>query len=325
MIKPMNIEQPTGFERIYEALRQKKSDEGMAYVLLASNRLIELMIMANTIVFMRSRGITIDEAVQMLAAGQVSAVNLEPFKVGIEVASPDTVHKTFPFIAPFVLGHDRSEPSALLLMLRLMQRFASQPQDEASGRAFQTMMEEMKKAFPDMALARAEAQQRLAGFESENKLILPGINTESIPAEPAQIIDWAFNRIASNDSMMENSILFYLFWGRYIRPIYKMVIRKASKSSGSDVAAGTAGVFRQRGVDIKDKSSVLLFKGINRIGELRAQEIIPQRQLLGEAMIATSLGSRVAGPETGFDLYMHQQDMGHLGLREGEKIHAIIY
>jgi hypothetical protein len=320
-----DIEQATGFEKIYAALRQKKSEDGIAYVLLASDRLIEFMIMANTIVSMRSRGMQAEEAIQMVAAGQVKKVNLEPGKVGIDNVSPDIVRLTFPLSSSFALRHDRSAPATLLMMLKIMQKFASQQQDEVSANAFQVMLDEMKGAFPELAISSGAIQERLASFEKENKLMLPGINAEGIPSDPAQIIDWAFNRVASNDSLMENSILFYIFWGRYIRPIYRMVVRKASKSAGSDVAAGTAAVFQQRAVATKGISSVLLFKGINRIGELRAQEAIPLRQFLGgEAMIATSMGN-VTGSETGIDIHLHQQDIGRLGLKEGEKVLAILY
>jgi hypothetical protein len=322
----MDTPQKTGYQLIFDALRNKKTDEGIVYAILSSNQLVEVTIVANTIISLRARGLTPEEAIQLLASDKVVKVNLEPFKAGMEpAASPDTICRIFSFSAPFALRHDRSSPKTLLTMLKIMERLASQGRTEKSAKAFQLMLSGMRNAFPELAVSRAAVQKRLADFESENMLGLPGINAENIPSDPAQIIDWAFSRVTTNDRLMESSILFYIFWGRYIKPIYKMIIRKSStETMGSETAPGTAVVFEQGGVDIKGTGSVLIFREVNRIGELEAEEVKARRQMLGESMLALDT-SQAGDPVIGVNLYLHQQDIRRFGLRDGEKVHAIFH
>jgi hypothetical protein len=248
---------------VYTAFKKKKSEEGLAYIITGSNHLVEAKIFGSVIVHVKSRTLPPDQVIEALLSDDISRFNMSPDKIKLEDVQPGTVKKTFAAAAPFVLAADDATPQRLFSILRLMGQLVK---SEGEGfEAFDIMAAEMLKRYPNFSLERADVKKRIFDLSNVYLITFPFLNSETIPSSRRYIPEWIFDSIVINDVTLKNIILYYIFFGELRPPLIKAI---AKKESGFAALHGYARISKFIYSSVSDSSTVDIFKGATKIGEL---------------------------------------------------------
>ncbi|MGO9380282.1 MAG: hypothetical protein ACLPN1_16515 [Dissulfurispiraceae bacterium] len=251
-------------ESLYSMIKNRGVEESHAYIITGSKHLIEADIYAALIVHVKSRTLSQQQIIDALLAGDISRVNESPSSLKMEEFQTATIKQLFHISAPFVLAPDDASPQRLFNILKVMGHLAKSGADGLE--TFDIIADEITKIYYNFSLERVNVKKRIYDFANEYLASSPFLNSDTIPHSRREIIDWVFNSIVLNDSILKDVVLYFIFFGEMLRPVVRTF---AKKESGLAAKVGSARLSKLVYKDAQDSNLVTVFKGTTGMGELK--------------------------------------------------------
>jgi hypothetical protein len=250
-------------ENLYSMIKKRGFEEGHIYIVNGSKHLIEAEMYAALIVHVKSRTLSYEQIIETILAGDISKADESPGSLKMDEFQTSTIKKIFRISAPFVLGPDGASPQRLFHILKLMGHLTKS--DDDGLEAFDIIADEITKRYPNFSLEREAIKKRIYDFSNEYLASSPFLNSDTIPNNRRKIGEWVFNSIALQDSILKDVVLYFIFFGKMLRPVVKTF---AKKEPGLAAKAGTARLSRVVYHANPDSNMVTIFMGNANLGEL---------------------------------------------------------
>lgn len=250
-------------ENLYSMIKNRGFEEGHVYIITGSKHLIEADIYAAMIVNVKSRTLSHEQIMDALLAGDISRVNESPGSLKMEDFQTATIKRLFRISAPFLLANDDTTPKRLFNILKLMGHLAKSDSDGLES--FDIIASEINKLYHKFSLERVDIKKRIYDFSNEYLDSSPFLNSDTIPYNRREIIDWVFNSIVLSDSILKDVVLYSICFGEMLRPVIKTFAKRESGLAGKVGVARLSRVIYN--VD-SDSDMVTIFRGATEAGRL---------------------------------------------------------
>jgi len=314
-----------GWNRIFDELADRKTNEGVFFAVTPANRLVELFFYARTLVKVRARQFSSDQLDVLLHEGKFSKITFSPMSVKPESIDPQVIGRYFHLITDHVLSPEGTIPQDRVCLIRLM-RYLDSLDTEDGYRAVCVMAEQIQRLDPAFSLDAKTIRTRIDHAHEELGFALPVLDSRDVPDETKGMLGWMFSHRITNDSLMESIFLHYLFFGVSFARIHTAVVG----SGAPDEKTGGARVIVPAGLTLQPFQSALIYRGADFLTHVRAQVQTAMLEkkpamLSGEAGIASAGGGRGISSSVGrnIELVLSPRDIGASRLQIGGLVNVI--
>jgi len=315
-----------GWNRIFDELADRKTNEGVFFAVTAANRLVELFFYAKTLVKVRARQFNSDQLDALFRTGDFSKITFSPMSVKTESIDPQAIERYFPAIVDYVLSPENTVPQDRICLVRLM-RCLDSLGTEDGYRAVCVMAEQIQRLNPAFSLDVKTIRTRIDHAHEALGFAIPVIDSRDVPGQAKDVLGWVFSHKITNDSLMESIFLHYLFFGVSFARIHTAVVG----SGTPDEKVGGARVIVPAGITLQPFQSALIYRGADFLAHVRAQVQTAMLEkkptmLSGEAGIASVGGGRrdtFSSAGKNIELVLSPRDIGASRLQIGGQVNVI--
>jgi hypothetical protein len=284
---------------VYSAIEEKGFDDGTVYIMTQNASVIEAHTYSGIIIFFKSLRLSFDQICEVLSQGDIKEITFQKAEVRPETARAEVLAKTFPgAMAASAINPARATRAKLIRIVRLMSGLIKANKDEET-KAFESIRRQIAILYPGFLPDVATIKNRIDGLDEKFGVSTQFLKDKPLPADIYSAPNWIFSNFeALGNSPVKEIVLYYLFFGESSKKIIRTTIEQETSLGAKQ---GYALLSKAVYPDLKDKGSVSVFKGVEKMGEIKIDWDKHENKTMA----------------------MTKADLDHMGLHKGDKINLI--
>jgi hypothetical protein len=285
---------------IYSLIEEKGFDDGMVFIALHDNTIINVTVYSGIIIFFKCPRLSFDQILATLSKGDIKDITFQKSAVNLETTHADVIAQTFPAaVAASALNPARTAFSRLLRIVRIMSGL-TRLDNNHGGKAFDIVTRQISALYPGFLPDIATVKKRIDKLAEEFGVSTDFLADKPLPIDIYSTPQWVFTHFdAIGDSLMKEVVLYFIFFGEVIK---KVITAVAEKETSLGAKQGYAILSKVLHPELKDCKSATIFNGTEKIGEIKIDWHTDKKNLA----------------------LFTKADLDKLGLKSGNKINLIL-
>jgi hypothetical protein len=284
---------------VFSMLREKNFESGTVFIVSRANFAVKLQVYHGVIITAGSLHMSLDQIEDILASGDVKQMSFAPSVVLPGAAQPAVIVRTFPASDAYAPGPDRSVPSRLLQIVRLMPGLMRA--DTNQGRmAFDVMRRHLSRLYPGFLTDIPAIKTRINRLNEEFGVPANALERTPMPSDLHAIPEWVFRNFdVFAENPMKEVALYFIIFGEIVK---KTIMTTTERSTSLGAKEGHAKLSKVAYAEGKDSGSISIYNGIVQLGKMKIDWDRNDKKTV----------------------IMTKADLDRLGLQSGDKLNLIL-